>query len=750
MFHLRRVGAVLLSVYFAASAFANRHWIDPGGGSYTDVGNWSTVAGGPGGASVPVSIDNMFFEVAAAPPYQVGFPGRAITDPPLGYPSGGVYIGGNSVTFADTGGLNKIPALVTSQEMEIGSPSSPSVLTTTLADFRVHSVDIQASVGNPTNTLNVNGGTFTITNSDTALRIGCNQTGQAIMNVAGGGDVIVNGTTPVVVVGRYVATTTSGTLSVSGAGSTFTINNNGSILLGDYSMPGGSGPAATGTLNVLAGGSVSDSVAYLAFSSGSTGNATVDGAGSTWTSTDLNIGYRGPGTVNVTGGGLVSSTNATLGHRSGANGAAVVQGTGSQFNVTGTLEVGSVGQGTLTVRNGGTMNTIDTYLGRLAGGVGSMTVDALLASATWNNTGQLTIGSANQGTLNILHGGQFFSAGVTLGAGVGSSGTATVDGSTWANIGPLNIGVEGTGTLNIIGSHATTTGYALLGATATGAGIVTVGGGVGGALWEINNGDLVVNGNGTGASSVTLVNGGSIQLTSPNPSQMHLIAQGNLRGSGSVIGRVANDGIVSPGTSVAPVGILHVTGNYDQTLNGVLKIELGGTTPGTEFDQLHVSGQLSLGGTLDVDFVDLGAGRFVPAAGNSFDILDGKSSGSFSSLTLPPLGSDFVWNLSNLYTTGVLSVGIAGDYNNNGTVDGADYVLWRNGGPLQNEVDTPGVVNAADYTAWRARFGNSGSGASVNENAAPEPATTVLLIILAAAGVFSRQCRSMQRVPRSH
>ena len=54
---------------------------------------------------------------------------------------------------------------------------------------------------------------------------------------------------------------------------------------------------------------------------------------------------------------------------------------------------------------------------------------------------------------------------------------------------------------------------------------------------------------------------------------------------------------------------------------------------------------------------------------------------------------------------------LPGDYNENGTVDAADYVLWRNGGPLQNEVDTPGVVNAADYTAWRTRFGNSGSGA---------------------------------------
>ena len=28
-------------------------------------------------------------------------------------------------------------------------------------------------------------------------------------------------------------------------------------------------------------------------------------------------------------------------------------------------------------------------------------------------------------------------------------------------------------------------------------------------------------------------------------------------------------------------------------------------------------------------------------------------------------------------------VGVTGDYNGNGTVDAADYVLWRNGGPLQ-------------------------------------------------------------------
>ncbi len=74
------------------------------------------------------------------------------------------------------------------------------------------------------------------------------------------------------------------------------------------------------------------------------------------------------------------------------------------------------------------------------------------------------------------------------------------------------------------------------------------------------------------------------------------------------------------------------------------------------------------------------------------------------------------------------SIGVAGDYNANGVVDAADYVLWRNGGPLQNEVDAPGTVNAADYTAWRARFGNtsgSGSAASV----VPEPASVMLVML---------------------
>ena len=93
--------------------------------------------------------------------------------------------------------------------------------------------------------------------------------------------------------------------------------------------------------------------------------------------------------------------------------------------------------------------------------------------------------------------------------------------------------------------------------------------------------------------------------------------------------------------------------------------------------------------------------------------------------------------IRSIEVTGAAPPGVPGDYNNNGKVDAADYVLWRNGGPLQNEVDMPGTINAADYTAWRARFGNtSGAGSGLLESAVPEPSTFVLFVA-GATGVLS-------------
>ncbi len=94
----------------------------------------------------------------------------------------------------------------------------------------------------------------------------------------------------------------------------------------------------------------------------------------------------------------------------------------------------------------------------------------------------------------------------------------------------------------------------------------------------------------------------------------------------------------------------------------------------------------------------------------------------------------------NLLTADVVAV--PGDYNGNGIVDAADYVLWRKGGPLVNEVDNPGTVNAADYTAWRARFGNTaGAGSGAVLSAVPEPGTLVSALFcgLLAVGIMRRR-----------
>jgi hypothetical protein len=79
-----------------------------------------------------------------------------------------------------------------------------------------------------------------------------------------------------------------------------------------------------------------------------------------------------------------------------------------------------------------------------------------------------------------------------------------------------------------------------------------------------------------------------------------------------------------------------------------------------------------------------------------------------------------------------------GDFNADGVVDAADYVVWRNASPtdtLPND-DTPGVVDASDYNDWRSNFGKSepASSAALGTNAAPEPASVLLLFIAILAG----------------
>ena len=93
----------------------------------------------------------------------------------------------------------------------------------------------------------------------------------------------------------------------------------------------------------------------------------------------------------------------------------------------------------------------------------------------------------------------------------------------------------------------------------------------------------------------------------------------------------------------------------------------------------------------------------------------------------------------------------AGDYDRDGAVDAADYVVWRTNlgtsNPLPND-PIGGTIGAAQYDQWRAHFGQTArAGLSIGpstDSPVPEPAGILMLVagILMVLVVSDRSCRS--------
>lgn len=68
-----------------------------------------------------------------------------------------------------------------------------------------------------------------------------------------------------------------------------------------------------------------------------------------------------------------------------------------------------------------------------------------------------------------------------------------------------------------------------------------------------------------------------------------------------------------------------------------------------------------------------------------------------------------------------------GDYNRDGTVDAADYVVWRKNEGTQ-----------AGYDTWRSHFGETDASGSSSNASVPEQGSAILLIFAAAIGSCTR------------
>jgi hypothetical protein len=82
-----------------------------------------------------------------------------------------------------------------------------------------------------------------------------------------------------------------------------------------------------------------------------------------------------------------------------------------------------------------------------------------------------------------------------------------------------------------------------------------------------------------------------------------------------------------------------------------------------------------------------------------------------------------------------IAIQLDGDYNGDGAVDGADYVLWRrafeNSTALPRDT-TPESVSQADYELWRANYGQpAATGSRQDAATVPEPASVVMGLVVA-------------------
>ena len=416
-----------------------------------------------------------------------------------------------------------------------------------------------------------------------------------------------------------------------------------------------------GTANISNSGTASSSFASIGGMFGS-GVVTVDGTGSTWTSSAyLSIGSMGSGALNITNGGTVSNTYASIG-----TGIVTVDGTGSTWTNSSFLSLGSMGNGTLNITNGGAVS--NTYASI---GTGIVTVDGL--GSTWTNSDYLSLGVMGNGTLNITNGGTVSNTYASIGTGV-----VTVDGlgSTWTNSDYLSLGGMGNATLNIrnggavnvnsgvgtvtIGSSSTLNigaaqGSAAVAAGTLNAGTVSFGAGTGALVFNHTDTDYVF-------TPSTINGAGSIGLYAGTTR----FALGSLSSCTCTM-------TVDGGTlDIADGSTLFLGGQYTQTANGTLQIS---ASSASSYGNLNVTGQATFaaGTGLNVNVAQTNT----LANGNALNYV--VRAGNLTASTFNVTDNSALFNFTATVTEGA-----------NGHIDLSTVAAGGNGGG--NDPTTPAIT----------------------------------------------------------
>ncbi|MFD0930809.1 beta strand repeat-containing protein, partial [Methylophilus glucosoxydans] len=470
---------------------------------------------------------------------------------------------------------------------------------------------------NNSGTVNVKSGTLSLSGGGTSTGSFNTQTGQTLEFAGGthnlngsthtndgtfkvsGGEINFNSHSTTLT-GNGDLNVTGGTVNINGTGSlsTSSLNHNGGTI-------GGSGSLVTTVLNWFGYGSTQKGNGTTTVS----GNATI-GDGTNYSSYHLGDGDGTNRTLNLNGNTTHQSALLYLSH-------------GSVINNNGTFtSKGDVRNG--EVYDNGMYHNYQSDLNAF-NNAGTFVQDAsgkqTSIGVAFNNTGTVNVKSGSLYIQNLTNYDQPTQALTGGRYEVQNNGTLAVNLINNLQINNAEITLRGanakllnstnnTNALSTLaknnGSIALMQGAALSTGAFTNTGAVLIG----------NGSNFASTGDYTQTSGRTVVNG-SLSANEVN------VAGGSLSGTGWVIGNVSNSGLIGPGASP---GTLNIDGDYTQLSNGSLLMEIGGNLQGSSFDWLNITGNATLGGTLNLVF----AANYLPVSNSIYNIL---TYGSWSQTT---------------------------------------------------------------------------------------------------------------------
>ncbi|QDU88878.1 hypothetical protein Pla175_22620 [Pirellulimonas nuda] len=208
---------------------------------------------------------------------------------------------------------------------------------------------------------------------------------------------------------------------------------------------------------------------------------------------------------------------------------------------------------------------------------------------------------------------------------------------------------------------------------------------------------------------------------------------------------------VLPGASVAFDAALSLNGNQLTKLGaGTLSLATGFVMDGGAIRSYAASdAALYLGAdaVLDGDFELLLAPGQVAQLGDLFRLASYAAlSDTFDGIVLPSLPTELAWEIEygvDALIAEVVNAGLPGDFNNDGSVDAADYTVWRDNfgaaGPLLNDGGLGVPIGSAHYELWRGNFGETLGALNASSAPVPEPGAIALLLLTLLAQVHSRR-----------